>query len=80
MAQLKTIRGTYGSSQTPCDVFVYELRNGSSWYAVEGSCNVNKTFQELYDGVDVECVMDIDYFNYSNGINSLEELENAVDN
>lgn len=72
------VQGTYGSSQTPCTVYVYENRDGSKWYCVEGSSNVNKTFDELDDGVDVEYIEDFDCFTASEEINSLEELETAI--
>jgi hypothetical protein len=74
-----TISGTYGSSKTPCDVFVCENRNGSSWYVVEGGQVVNLTYEQLTDGVDVEEVSDVDAFTWSGPIESEEELLNAVE-
>lgn len=71
------IKGTYGSDKVPCEIYVYHTF-GQSWYAVEGSSNVNATLEDLADGVDVETISDIDYFNWPDGINSLEELEEAV--
>ena len=56
---LKTVSGTYGSLMTPCDVFVFEY-DGGFWYAVSGSRNVNFTYDEPMDGVDVEEVIDYD--------------------
>ena len=73
-----TIRGTYGSSHTPCDVFTYTTRRGT-WYAVEGSSNVNRTFDDVVDGVNVEELTDFDYFSWTDGINSEEDLERAVE-
>jgi hypothetical protein len=76
--KLYEISGTYGSSKTPCTVFVAEKGVGS-WYCVEGSQNVNFVYQnELPNGVDVEELEDLDFFYYSKPINSLEELENAI--
>jgi hypothetical protein len=78
MAQFE-IDGTYGSAQTPCTVFVYEKRNGSKWYCVEGSCNVNLTYDDIEDGVDVEELTDVDMFTSSIEINTLNELEIAIE-
>jgi hypothetical protein len=74
-----TITGTYGSHKTPCDVFTATERDGLTWYAVAGSQNVNCTRDELQDGVDVEAVADCDIFTWPGGIDSEEELENAVE-
>jgi hypothetical protein len=74
-----TINGTYGSSKRKCEVFVYENRNGS-WYCVEGSKNVNYTYDEILDGVDVEELNDVDAFTWSSPIESYEELVEAVEN
>lgn len=76
----RIIEGTYGSNKTPCDIFVYDCGDGFSWYAVEGSVNVNQTDSSLLiDGVDVEELPDVDIFIWSSGINSREELETAVE-
>lgn len=75
---LNTITGTYGSNKIPCDMFTY-YQNGGTWYVVEGSCNVNFTYDNLYNGVDVETLMDYDCFTWSNPIESEEELEVAFD-
>lgn len=68
------INGTYGSHYTPCTVFYY-----AGWYCVKGSKNVNRTHEELTDGVDVEMVEDYNCFTWSKPIDSLEELISAVD-
>ena len=74
-----TISGTYGSGKTPCQIFTATTRNGGTWYAVEGSANVNFTHEELVDGVDVETVSDDDTFTWLNGIDSEETLVEAVE-
>lgn len=66
--------GTYGSSKTPCTIFFYD-----GWYCVENSINVNRTNDDLFNGVDVESLSDYDCFTWSTPIESLEELINAVD-
>jgi hypothetical protein len=74
----RTVSGTYGSGQTPCDVFVVKGRSGLQWYACEGSVNVNATYDEIKDGVDVETLKDVDMFTASSPINSEDELDSAV--
>ena len=73
-----TIRGTYGSAFTPCNVFTAETRSGT-WYAVEGSCNVNFTPDEITEPVDAESLSDTDAFTWPAGVNSEEELETAIE-
>lgn len=73
----RTINGTYGSQQTPCTVICEESRNGT-WYAVEGSRNVNFTPEHISNGVDVETLADTDYFYHSAPIESEEDLETAL--
>lgn len=74
-----TISGTYGSQKTPCQVITATLRNGGTWYAVEGSSNVNFTFNEMPEGVDIETLEDVDTFTWPAGIDSEETLELAID-
>lgn len=75
--KLYEVTGTYGSGKTPCTVFVAEERHGS-WYCVEGSKNVNCTLDEIEEGVNVEELGDVDCFTWSKPIESLEELETAI--
>lgn len=75
---LQEFTGTYGSGKTECTIFTAETAAGT-WYAVEGSSNVNLTADEISNGTDVEGLSDIDYFSMSKGtIDSLEDLENAI--
>jgi len=71
--------GTYGSGNTPCTVLVYEQGNGLKWYCVGDSMNVNATYDDIMDGVDVESLADVDCFTWSSPIEALGELEAAVD-
>lgn len=75
--KLYEVNGTYGSGKTPCTVFVAENRDGSKWYVCEGSQNVNKTYDEVEDGVNVEELQDADCFT-GRFINSLDDLKNAI--
>ena len=73
-----TISGAYGSNQTPCEVIT--LQTGEyTWYAVDGSQNVNLAPELLSDGVDVETIQDVDAFTWPDGINSESDLINAVE-
>lgn len=72
------IEATYGSAQTPCTVFIEE-RGQRTYYAVEGSYNVNCTYETLEDGVDVEIVEDVDMFTWPNGVDSHDELVEAIE-
>lgn len=71
--------GTYGASKTPCTVFVYPQPNGLNWYTVEGSHNVNATYEPIESGVDVETLADVDTFTASLAIDTIEALEQEVD-
>jgi hypothetical protein len=69
------ITGTYGSQYTSCTIFVYD-----GWYAIEGSCNVNRCNPELLvEGVYVEQLPDYDHFTADNSINSIEDLIQAIE-
>jgi len=72
-----TIPATYGSSRTPCNVFTLETRRGT-WYAVEGSQNVNFTPDEVRPGVDVETLSDTDAFTWPDGIHTQQDIGTAV--
>jgi len=74
MQEGNEIKGYYGSQNTPCTIFSYK-----NWYVVEGSVNVNRTYEELNLGVNVEEIDDFDVFTTSEPINTLEELKEAVD-
>ena len=78
VTHVRTIRGTYGSAKTPCNIFVYS-RMGEYWYVVEGSVNVNATTQLLEHGVDVEAVYDYDTMTASEPINNERELKYFIE-
>lgn len=80
MANLKEVQGYYGVSRpTPTTIFVYENRDGSSWYAVEGSTNINRTDDEIKTGTNVEELSDYDTMGANEPVNSLEDLEREVE-
>lgn len=75
-----TIDCTYGSDKTEDIAYTYISENtGVLWYVVDGSENVNATHDELYNGVDVEEVSDIDCFTNSQPIESEDQLKREVD-
>jgi len=70
----KEFNGTYGSSKTEDTIYYYK-----GWYVVDGSVNVNRTHEELQEGVNVEELQDYDVFTAGKPINSLQELITAVE-
>jgi hypothetical protein len=70
--------GYYGGSQTPCTVLVYTV-GGLNWYAVEGSSNVNATYDPIENGVNVETLSDVDTATSSTPIETVEELVSFID-
>ena len=73
----KTINCTYGRG-TKSKCFVYEGRT-SSYYVVKGGTIVNRTYETLEDGVDVEGVEDFDCFTWNKPINTELQLVKAVE-
>ena len=71
--------GFYGTRNRGT-IFVYETRSGKRWYCVEGSCNINCTYDEIVDGTNVETLSDIDTWTSRNGINSVDELYDFIIN
>ena len=80
-----TVKGTYGSNNKPCSVFIYDDGYQTPYYAVEGSMNVNQAHLEtwLYTEEDeilnVEEIEDIDCFTWSSPIESEEEMKKACE-
>jgi len=71
------INGFYGSGNTPCTIFCAAIPRGT-WYAVEGSHNVNFTHEDVSEGVNVEELSDSDTFTSGVPIDSEQTLENEV--
>ena len=53
MANLYEVNGFYGTRNRGT-ILVYETNSGKRWYCVEGSCNINCTYDEINEGCDVE--------------------------
>ena len=74
-----TVQGYYGSGNTPCNVICCQsYGDGPTWYAVEGSVNVNLTYDEIELGVNVEGLSDVDAFTWPDGVDSEQTLIEAV--
>ena len=71
------VNGFYGSGRTPDTIYVCETRYGR-WYCADDSRNVMFTYDDIEDGVWIEELSDNDSFNWSSGICSQDELEDAV--
>lgn len=72
------IAGYYGNRPNPADIFILEM-NGGTWYAVEGSQNVNFTYEEIKEGINVESIVDAEGFHADVEIDGNEVFENEVD-
>lgn len=55
-----------------------KTKTGSTWYVIDGSVNVNRTFNELTDGVHVEHINDFEAFTASSPIESEWQLEYEI--
>lgn len=77
MANLYQVEGFYGTRNRGT-ILVYETYSGKRWYCVEGSCNINCTYDEIKDGTNVETLSDIDTMTSRNGIDSVSELYDYV--
>ncbi|MFW6008828.1 MAG: hypothetical protein ACOCP8_06145 [archaeon] len=70
----KTIKGYYGKSYNPCTIFYY---NG--WYVIENSKNINYTNDIVENGINVETLSDIDFFESEKEIEDLDSLIEEVE-
>ena len=73
-----TINGFYGSSHHPCTIYTLRNYDGSVWYTVDDSLNVNCTYDDIGEGVDIETIEDIDFFTAGEPICSETELTYQV--
>lgn len=71
------IEAKFGSSEDTSNVYVCETDNNTWWYCVAGSCNVNESIVEPFDGCDLTTdVHDIDCFTLD--IESLTHFEDVM--
>lgn len=78
---LRTINGLVGESRLiDCEIFVYDLRNGKSWYVQSGGTGVNLTDTDsLVDGVHIDTLFDYDTMNNDDYIETEEQLEKFIE-
>jgi hypothetical protein len=74
---LYEVNGFYGT-QNRGTILVYETRSGKRWYCVEGSSNINCTYDEINEGCNVETISDIDTMSSRDGIYSVNDLYDFV--
>lgn len=79
MANLYEVEGFYGTRNRGT-ILVYETRSGKRWYCVEGSCNINCTYDEINDGTNVETLSDVDTWSSRTPIESVSELYEFIIN
>ena len=77
MANLYEVDGFYGTRNRGT-IFVYETYSGKRWYCVEGSCNINCTYDEINEGCNVERLSDIYTMSSRFDIDSVNELYDFV--
>ena len=74
---LYEVSGFYGTRNRGT-ILVYETRSGKRWYCVEGSCNINCTYEDIVDGTNVETILDVDTMSSRKPIESVNELYDFV--
>ena len=74
---LYEVSGFYGTRNRGT-IFVYETRSGKRWYCVEGSCNINCTYEDIVDGTNVETILDVDTMSSRNPIETVNQLYDFV--
>lgn len=77
MANLYQVEGYYGTRNSGT-ILVYETYRGKRWYCVEGSCNINCTYNKIIEGTNVESLSDVDTMSSDTPIESLSELYDIV--
>ena len=74
---LYEVSGFYGTRNRGT-ILVYETRSGKRWYCVEGSCNINCTYEDIVDGTNVETILDVDTMSSRNPIETVNQLYDFV--
>jgi hypothetical protein len=72
------VNGTYGSNQTPTEIYVKELSDGGKWYAARDSKNINYTTDGIYEGVDIEEIQDSETISASKPVQDNFDLEDII--
>lgn len=78
--RLFEVEGYSGVSRpTPRTILCAENRNGSTWYVAERGCVVNLTWEEITAGRNIEEISDADCFTWDKPINTLKQLQKAIE-
>lgn len=74
------IEGYYGIGNLISPIFVGHKANGTSWYCVKDSVNVNLTSEadKLQNGINIETLSDIDVFTTKKPIRNLWQFKRRV--
>jgi hypothetical protein len=67
-----------GITKRPDTIFCAESR-GKTWYVAEGGTLINRTYEEVEEGKWIEELEDFDCFTVNNPIESLDQLETAIE-
>ena len=67
------VKGFYGTNN-PCTILVFVNGDGSRWYCVEDSKNINCTFDEIVEGTNVESLHDDETMQADEEIGTLDDL------
>lgn len=73
------VNGTYGSAKTESIIYAYEDNDGFNWYCVDGSLNVNSTWDNVDENCDVEELNDDEHFTLSSPCHSLTQFKNIME-
>ena len=68
------VKCVYGSCHTPDVAFVFEHSKYGSFWAIKGSGSIHLSREELFEGVDVEELDDVDVSQGGSPITTLKQL------
>lgn len=78
MVQTFKVKGFFGGYNV-ATILVLELRDGSSWYCIEGSEAAFQTWDIIQEGIHVDKIADFDSMQQDLPIFTLDDLTEAVD-
>lgn len=78
MNELAEIQGFYSKKQIECTILTYNDTFGT-WYCVSGTNQIHFTHDDLEEGVSLIDLVSVETFASDIDINTLTELETAVE-
>ena len=72
------ITGTYGSNETETEIYTYQDDDGLNWYVCHDSKNINATYEEIKEGVNIELLSDVDCITSIDSIWSLSHFKDVI--